>query len=193
MRIVVMAVLLVSVACASGVAGGGTSVSGLLRRAGSSEPDPPRDGSEYFIVDTVQGTAERAFNAVRYTYEALGIGFSHYDPDRRELGGFVDDLRELDHEPASTWIDCGEGAVSGNNADLYYITVTLGSRVLPVDSVTSTVETAIRARSRQRDHSSSVTRCVTRGALEKRIADGTRALLQRYGPGSNGPDRTGMP
>jgi hypothetical protein len=183
MRIVALAALLLSAACASGGPGGGSSVSGLLRMAGGSEPDPPRDGSEYFVVDTVQGTVERAFNAVRYTYEALGIGFSHYDPDQRELGGFVQDLRELDHQPPSTWMDCGEGAVAGNNADRYYVTLTLGSRVVAVDSVTSTVETAIRARSRQRDHSSSVTRCVTRGVLEKRIADGARALLRRYGPG----------
>jgi hypothetical protein len=190
MRTVALVVLLASVACASGGAGGGTSVSGILRLAGSSEPDPPRDGSEYFVVDTVRGTAERAFNAVRYTYEALGIGFSYYDPDQRELGGFVEDLRELDHEPPSAWIDCGEGAVAGNNADHYYVTLTVGSRVLAVDSGTSTVETAIRARSRQRDHSSQVTRCVTLGTLEGRIADRARALLRRYGPGTNGEDPT---
>jgi len=186
MRIVAVGLLLASVACASGGAGGGSSVSGILRLAGSSEPDPPRDGSEYFVVDTVRGAAERAFNAVRYTYESLGIDFSYYAPDQRELGGFVQDLRELDHKPASTWIDCGEGAVAGNNADHYYVNLTLGTRVMAVDSTTSTVETAIRARSRLRDHSSQVTRCVTLGTLEKRIADGARTLLERYGPGPGG-------
>jgi len=186
MRRVALAVLLVSVACASGGGRGGSGVSELLRKVGSTEPNPPHDGSEYFVVDTVRGTAERAFNAVRFTYDALGIDFSYYDPDGRELGGFVRDLGEIDHEPPSTWMDCGQAVVAGNNADHDAITLALGSRVMPVDSVTSTVETVIRARSRQRDVSSSVTRCVTLGKLEKRLADGARTLLRRYGPGSNG-------
>lgn len=179
-------VVLASLACASGSGRGGSSATELLRKAGGSETNPPGGGPEYFVVDTVRGTAQRTFNAVRFTYDSLGIAFSYYDPDRLELGGFIPDLKELDGEPPSRWIDCGEGVVASNNADRYAISLTLGTRVLRLDSLTSRVETVVRARSRQRDVWSSLTRCATRGTLEARIVDGAEALLRRYGAGARG-------
>ena len=179
MRRMVVAAVLMSTACASGAGTGGPGVNALLRLAGSQEADPPRDGSEYFVVDTVPGEAQRAFNAVRYTYEGLGIPFTYYDDERYQLGGFIQELRELDHEPPSTWVDCGHDVVAGNNADRYAISVAIGSRVVAVDATTSTIETVIRVRSKQRDVSSSMTRCATLGTLEKRIAIGALRLLTR--------------
>jgi hypothetical protein len=191
MRKTIIAAAMLLVACASGGGQGVSGLSELLRRAGGAEADQRRDGNDYFVVDTVPGTRERSFNAVRYTYEKIGIPFSYYDADRYELGGFFARLEELDGEQPSTWVDCGHEVVAGNSADLSYINLTVATRVQALDSASSTIETVVRARSYARDVSSARTRCGTRGALEQRIADGALELLLRYGPsgGSHGPGR----
>lgn len=176
---------LVLAGCAS--AGGGASgspVREILRRAGGTEPNPlRRGGTEYFVVDTVAGTPERAFNAVRLTYESLGFAFSYYEPDQGELGTFVTDLHDVDHESPSAWMTCGQAAIAGDNANIYSVSLTLGTKIVPLADGRLTIQTAMRAWSFQRDHSSYLTRCATNGKLEERIADGARDLLAKYGGG----------
>ena len=89
----------------------------LLRLAGSRELDPPRDGSEQFIADTIPAPATRVFTAARFAFEVIGIPFSHYDAEGLQLGGYVDDLVGLTDEPPSAWVDCGR-SMSGSSASM---------------------------------------------------------------------------
>lgn len=178
-RIMLVAVLVALAACASGGGGGdagGMETLEMLRLAGSREANPPRDGSEPFVVDTVAAPAATVFAAVRGAYEALGIPFTFYEDDRLRLGGFVQRLGDIEGERPSTWVDCGRGITAAPYADAYQVSMAVATRVVSLDAATSTIETVIRARARARDVSAELLRCTSHGAFEGRIADlvGTR-------------------
>ncbi|MDZ7781217.1 MAG: hypothetical protein U5R14_14980 [Gemmatimonadota bacterium] len=161
---------LTGLACASGGPRPGEDARELLRLAGGRDPNPPRDGSELFRVDTVDAPAERTFGAARDAYSALDIPFSYFDEQGLRLGGFVRELDELDGDAPSTFMDCGRGATAEQYADVYNVSMAIGTRVRSLDASTSTVETVIRARARARDVSSNLIRCSSFGTLEERIA-----------------------
>lgn len=167
---VVGVLTLSGLACASGGPGPGEDARELLRLAGSRESNPPRDGSEVFRVDTIDAPAERTFGAARDAYSTLDIPFSHFDEQGLRLGGFVRVLEEIDGDPPSTFMDCGRGATAEQYADVYNVSMAIGTRVRSLDASTSTVETVIRARARARDVSSGLIRCSSFGTLEDRIA-----------------------
>lgn len=168
---VIAGLTLSGLACASGGGPGrGEDARELLRLAGSREANPPRDGSEEFQVDTVDAPAQHTFTAARDAYSNLGIPFSHYDDEGLRLGGYVRVLEEVDGDPPSTFIDCGRGATAGQYADVYNVSLAIGTRVRSLDASTSSVETVIRARARARDVSSDLIRCSSSGTLEARIA-----------------------
>lgn len=147
----------------------------LLRLAGSLEADPPRDGSEAFVVDTLDVSASRAFRAVRAAYEDIGIPFSFYEAEQLRLGGFIRVLGELNDERPSTWVDCGRGTGTGEYADSHEVSMAVGTRVLSIDSGSSVVETVIRARARARDVSGGLLRCRSFGTFEEEIGERVRA------------------
>lgn len=149
----------------------------LLRLAGSRELDPPRDGSERFVADTIPGPATRVFTAARFAFEEIGIPFSHYDAEGLQLGGYVDDLVALTEEPPSAWVDCGR-SMSGATANEHEVSVAFGTRVVPIDATTSRLETVIRARSKARDVSSVLGRCRSLGTLERHIARTAKGLVR---------------
>lgn len=152
----------------------------MLRLAGSREANPPRDGSESFVVDTLAAPAAAVFTAVRGAYEALEIPFTFYEADRLRLGGFVQRLGDLDEDRRpSTWVDCGRGITAEAYADAYQVSMAVATRVTAVDAATSTVETVIRARARARDVSADLLRCRSFGTFESRIAELVRAGVTR--------------
>jgi hypothetical protein len=158
-------------ACASSGPRPGADARELLRLAGSREADPPRDGSESFVVDTLAMEASRAFTAVRAAYSTIGIPFTHFDQEQLRLGGFVQVLGDLGSERPSTWVDCGQGATAEPYANQYAVSMAVATRVRAIDEGTSTVETVIRARARARDVSADLLRCRSFGTFERRIAD----------------------
>jgi hypothetical protein len=170
---VLVAVLVSLAACASGGGGGagGMATLEMLRLAGSREADPPRDGSESFVVDTVAAPAAAVFNAVRSAYETLEIPFTFYEADQLRLGGFVQQLGDLEGGRPSSWVDCGRGITAEPYADVYQVSMAVATRVVALDPTTSTVETVIRARARARDVSAELLRCSSFGAFEGRIAE----------------------
>jgi len=170
-------VSLFSASCAAGGPRAGQDARELLRLAGSLEANPPADGSEAFVVDTLPVSATRAFNLARGAYATLGIPFSHFDPGQARMGGFVQVLRDLGEERPSTWVDCGRGATADQYADVYEVSLAIGTRVRVLDDETSTLETVIRARARARDVSSDLLRCRSFGTLERRVADLVRIRL----------------
>lgn len=165
--------------CAAGGPSAGAEARDMLRLAGSREADPPRDGSESFVVDTVSVSAARAFTAVRAAYSTIGIPFTHFDPELLRLGGFVRELSDLGSERPSTWVDCGRGAVAEPYADQYDVSMAVATRVVPIDESTSTVETVTRSRARARDVSADLLRCRSFGTFEQRIAELVRERVGR--------------
>lgn len=172
----VLAVL--AAACASGPRPG-QDARDLLRLAGSLEANPPTDGSESFVIDTIAAPVDRAFTLTRNAYVSLQIPFSHFDPSQGHMGGFIQVLRDLDGSRPSTWIDCGRGATADEYADVYDVSLAIGTRVRALDAETSTVETVIRARARARSVSSELLRCRSFGTLEARVAELVRERLAR--------------
>jgi hypothetical protein len=173
----VITIALIVGACAASGPRPGEEARELLRLAGSREADPPRDGSEVFMVDTLAVSSARAFAAVRFTYESIGIPFTHYDTEQLRLGGFIQELGRLGSDRPSTWVDCGQGATADPYANQYEVSMAVGTRVRVVDAQTSTVETVIRARARARDVSADLLRCRSFGTFEARIADMVRARV----------------
>lgn len=165
--------------CASSGPRPGAEARDLLRLAGSREADPPRDGSESFVVDTLTVSASRVFNAVRAAYSTIGIPFTHFDEEQLRVGGFVQVLGELDSERPSTWVDCGQGATAEPYANQYAVSMAVATRVVAIDESTSTVETVIRARARARDVSADLLRCRSFGTFEARIADLVKGRVAR--------------
>jgi len=165
--------------CASSGPRPGADARELLRLAGSREADPPRDGSESFVVDTLAVPASRAFNAVRAAYSTIGIPFTHFDEEQLRVGGFVQVLGELDGERPSTWVDCGQGATAEPYANQYAVSMAVATRVVAIDESTSTVETVIRARARARDVSADLLRCRSFGTFEAQIADLVKGRVAR--------------
>lgn len=175
-----VALVVTAAACASsGAPSRQAQAEELLRLAGSFEANPPRDGSELFLGDTLGVSAPRAFQAVRVAYEDIGIPFSFYEAEQLRLGGILRPLGRLDDQPPSTWVDCGRGAGIAAYADSYEVTVTVGTRVRPIDASTSVVETVIRARARARDVSSDLLRCRSFGTFEELIAERVQANVRR--------------
>jgi len=170
-------VSLLSAACAAGGPRPGQEARELLRLAGSLEANPPTDGSESFVVDTLPVPASRAFTLARGAYATLGIPFSHFDPGQARMGGFVQVLRDLGDERPSTWVDCGRGATAEEYADVYEVSLAIGTRVRGLDDETSTLETVIRARARARNVSSDLLRCRSYGTLERHVAELVRTRL----------------
>jgi hypothetical protein len=176
--VVALAVLLAGGACASRT-GEGAIAHEMLRRAGSREPTPPRDGSEAFSVDTLSAPPDRVLLALRGAYATLGIPVTYYEPTHRRLGGFVRDLHALEGGPPSVWLDCGRGVTAEEYADTYSVSAAIATRVEQVDTATATIGTVVRARARARDVASDWLRCRSLGSLESRIAELVR----------NGPER----
>ncbi len=178
-RLAALAIVAALVAsCASGGPRRGDDARELLRLAGSLEANPPRDGSEDFHVDTVAVPALNAFAEVRRAYARLELPLSYYDPDSGRIGSFIREFDGLEGEPASSYLDCGRGASADEYADLYDVSVAMGTRVRPLDRSTSVVETVIRGRARARDVTSNLLRCRSYGALERRVAEIVQALAR---------------
>ncbi len=179
--IVWLTALLVLAGCASGggMVGPDAEVREVLRLAGSRESDPPRDGSEMFVGDTLSAPAARAFVGVRRAYEELGIPFTFYEQDALRLGGYVPVLGDLVDERPSTWVDCGRGMTAEPYADRYEVSMAIATKVVPQGEGRSTVETVLRARARARDVSGGLLRCRSFGTLERRIAEMVRARVAR--------------
>ena len=77
----------------------------------------------------------------------------------------------------SAWLDCGHG-MAEVYADQYQVTFSMATRVMPIDSTRSTIESIIRASARPRDVSTEPFRCSSLGTLEIRIAE---MIRQRAG------------
>lgn len=118
--------------------------------------------------------AERAWALLPLAYEALGLPLTTLDSERRLIGaGGVRAQGRLGGAWLSRYVDCGTAATGLANADSYAVTLDVVTQVDgSASGANAGVSTAIRASGRPASTSTSnPVNCVSRGTLERRVAE----------------------
>jgi hypothetical protein len=152
-------------------------VRSMLQLAGSRESDPSALDRETLHVDTVPLPSARAWPELVRAWATLRLPVTGADTVRYRVGGSAQPLGLIGGSKPSAWIDCGHGMAEAY-ADQYQVTFSMATRVMPLDSTRSTIESIIRASARPRDVSTEPFRCSSLGTLEIRIAE---MIRQRAG------------
>ena len=119
----------------------------------------------------VPAPSAKAFSALPVVYEALGLPVNTVQSDAGTFG--AREMRmphRLGKASLSQYIDCGTNATGSANADIYMVTMTVLSRVIPVaGGSTSTVATQLTATARAVAVSGNTVQCSSTGRLEEAI------------------------
>ncbi len=132
------------------------------------------------IAIPISGDRDAIFAALGTVFTELKIPVELNDPAHglmRNLNAEIS--RRLDGEPMSRYIDCGRG-FSGNNADVYRITLAVAAWIEPNTGDPKSLMVAIAASGRDPAGSKSAySVCTSRGALEHRIAERVQAMVKK--------------
>ncbi len=142
---------------------------------------PGMDGP--ILLDTmalavpIAGNRDSIFAALTTVFNELKIPVQLNDPKHSLMNNLNADVsRRLGGQPMSRYIDCGRG-FSGNNADIYRITLAVTAWIDPTEGDPQRLMVAIAASGRDPSGShSAYTVCTSRGALEKRIGERVQQL-----------------
>ncbi len=118
--------------------------------------------------------AERAWALLPLAYEAVGLPLTTLDSERRLIGaGGVRAQGRLGGAWLSRYVDCGTASTGLANADSYAVTLDVVTQVDgSADGANAGLSTAIRASGRPASMSTSnPVNCVSRGTLERRLAE----------------------
>jgi hypothetical protein len=122
--------------------------------------------------DALAIPAGRVYALLPLAYEAAGLPLSTLDSDRRLIGaGGVRAHGRLGGTWLSRYVDCGTAPNGIPNADSWAVTLDVATRV-DSTAAASELSTTVRATGRPTSTSTSnPVNCVSRGALERRIAE----------------------
>lgn len=118
--------------------------------------------------------ADRAWAVLPLAYEALGLPLTTLDSERRVIGaGGVRAQGRLGGAWLSRYVDCGTASTGLANADSYAVTLDVVTQVDgSANGANAGLSTALRASGRPASTSTSnPVNCVSRGALERRLAE----------------------
>ncbi len=120
----------------------------------------------------VMAPPDDVFKAVSAAYGALNISVDELNQANRIIGNSAFKVRRrIGDVPTMRALDCG-GEPGMPNAETYQLTLTIRSRVIPNDAGGSVVQSTVEGMARNpTTAASSDVRCVSLGALEKRIAE----------------------
>lgn len=143
---------------------------------------PGMDGP--ILLDTmglavpISGNRDAIFAALNTVFAELKIPVELNDPAHGLLRNLNAEIsRRLGGEPLSRYIDCGRG-FSGNNADVYRITLAVAAWIVPNAGEPKNLMVAIAASGRDPAGSKSAySVCTSRGALEKRIGERVQEIV----------------
>ena len=114
---------------------------------------------------------DSALARLRAAYELASVPVALFDPATGRVGNSRWLIRRaLNHEPLSTFVDCGR-SMTGTNADQDQLTLSIISTVRPTAGGGSQVQTLLTgsAQDRTSGNVSDMQPCTTRGTLETRI------------------------
>jgi hypothetical protein len=114
---------------------------------------------------------DSAMARLRAAYELAAIPVLLFDPATGRVGNARLQIRRaLNHEPLSTFVDCGR-SLTGTHADQDQLTLSIVSTVHPAAGGGSRVETLLTgsAQDRTSGNVSDLQPCTTRGTLESRL------------------------
>lgn len=171
--------LMLAAACASGRAAvppGGESQSTVrvVNGAGVGTATLTTTSSYQALVDALPAPADRVWALMPAVYQEIGIDFTTVDQAERVIGNEALRLRQrIGREPLSRFVSCGSEN-GRENADSYEVTMRIRSQVVPADSASSRVVTAVSATARSRLFNSGDVACASTQRLESRIAEAAR-------------------
>jgi hypothetical protein len=173
-----LALLLVT-ACASGrsaapTGGESQNTVRVVNGAGAGSATLTTTSSYQALVDALPASADRVWALMPAVYQELGIDFTTVDQATRVIGNDELKLRQrIGREPLSRFVSCGSEN-GRENADSYEVTMRVRTQVVPADSASSRVVTAVSATARSRLFSSGDVACSSTQRLESRIAEVTK-------------------
>ncbi len=172
-RVVVLGGLLV-IACAPAHAPPDSRVTPDLRTVvlGGSVRRTEVDLRQEASVGRVSLLAEPAsvWAALHSTFERLGIDVTTADVSAGLIGNSGYEARSIEGHRLSRYFDCGSG-LSSQLADAKVVTVAILVHVQSAPKGVTVVTTTVDAFAHDRALSSNATHCVSRGRLERRVAE----------------------
>lgn len=174
----------------------------LVACASSSDPADTRPPPESRSVIPMAGRGILVFNepgvgartvglplveiwaAMTTVYEELEIPVEYYNESLFEIGNPGYRARRVEGERMSKYLDCGN-SLTGPRADQYDVLLSIVTRLTPVSSDSTVIETTLDANARPRATSGSSVHCISKGELEMRVALLTQyVVLRERGPES---------
>ena len=130
------------------------------------------------IASPIAGNRDSIFTALTTVFAALKIPVEQRDPRAGMLHNLnAEVLRRLGNTSLSVYFDCGRG-FSGNNADVYRITLAVSAWVEPASGDPRRLHVAIAASARDPSGSrSAYAPCASRGALEDEIVKRVKRII----------------
>jgi len=117
--------------------------------------------------------------ALKTTYDSLAIPISTIDPATHTMGNTTMRVRRrLGNIAMSKYINCGN-TQGGPSADTYEIVLSVVTRAEAAEPGMSRLVTSVEAMGRPLTISAEYSRCISTGAIEKRIGELVTAQLNR--------------
>jgi hypothetical protein len=124
----------------------------------------------YLSSDTITVAPARAWPALLQTYASFGVPLQGADaPSRVVATQYLHVHGTFAGERMTRWIDCGN-SITGEIASNYEVTLRFATVIDTSIAGRSVLRTAVTATAVATGSGSTPVECVTRGALEKRIA-----------------------
>ena len=145
----------------------------MLETSGAHVPELDMLAGEVMSVDTIRAAPARTWDALVQAYTVLRLPVVRSDAINMRLGGSAVPLGRVADGPPSAWLDCGRG-LGGVYADQYQVQFTVATRLIPLDSAASVLQTLVMANAKPRDVSTAAFRCTSLSTIEAKIAETVR-------------------
>lgn len=130
-------------------------------------------------VGAVPAAIDSVWMTLPIVYEQLGVPATLVDRARHRIGNTRFSQRRIEGNRLSSYIECGYGVTSANNADTYLVTMSITTNISAVEGGGTAVQTLIDASAKPLEVSGNAVRCASKGTLEKRILELVTAALER--------------
>ncbi len=165
-------------ACSSSSAGGGGRP--LTTTVGSADVGRMTiaSGSTESVTE-LPFSADAVFRVLPSVFDSLAVPINSMDPATKEIGNTAMKVRSrLGKTYLSRYLDCGNTQI-GPNADNYDVVLTVMARVVAASAATSTLTVSVEAQARPATYNQAYSRCSSKGGIEGRLAELTKARLAK--------------